>query len=851
MNQTLIVGVVYRPPNSNIADFNDCMHFVLEKIACQPCYIMGDFNLDLLKHELHPPTEKFLDTMYANSLIPVINRPTRVTKDTCTLIDNIFTNDYDIIDNHFYGILQANISDHYVLFHIRKIINKTKQSDEYKIVRIINQSRTAQYIERIQKTDWSSLNTAKHCQAYFSKFLYMFKNIYDKSFPVKKVKTQYRSRLPWLSFGLKLSIKYKNKLYRISIKHPTSYNINAYKLYKNKLTSILKEAEKVYYQTEIISNKSNLRKVWAIIKQVINKTKTSRISDKFMHNKTLISDPVNIANCFNNYFVNIGPTLASKLRKENISHRDFLPERTTASLFLEPTDEVEIKKIIRNLKEGAPGQDGITANNIKCITDHIAAPLTHIVNLSFEQGIFPEELKTASVTPLYKAKDPMLFNNYRPISLLSVFSKIIERLMYNRLSILINKHKFFNKYQFGFRNNHSTFMALIILIENLLTALDNGNCAVGIFLDFQKAFDTVDHNILLDKLHWYGIRGTAHEWFCSYLHNRKQSAIFNGYESEYKLLKCGVPQGSILGPLLFLVYINDLPSVSDLFMPILFADDTNLFCTGKDLKALSHKINEEIAKIYAWVNANKLSLNIDKTNFMLFTPRNSSRCIDDIVINGIRIAEVTETKFLGVIIDNKLKWSTHILYIRKKIAKGIGILLKARKCFNNETLLSLYHTFVYPYLSYCIHVWGRAYDTHLNDLIVLQNKIIRIINGVPPRTNVERLYVTMGILSLKRIYNYAIGLFMHKYVNNMLPELFVDFFSNVTDLHHYNTRHANRNSIYVTFHSSTRGQQSFSHCGPRIWNFILSSMMPNCAIGLFKTASRQLFLKSECDVINM
>ena len=252
----------------------------------------------------------------------------------------------------------------------------------------------------------------------------MFKNIYDKYFPVIKVKTQYRNHLPWLSSGLKLSIKYKNELHRISIKHPTSYNINAYKVYKNKLTSILQEAEKVYYQTEIISYKSNLRKVWAIIKQVINKTKTPPISDKFIHNKTLISDPVSIANCFNNYFVNIGPTLASKLPKENISHRDFLPEMTTASLFLEPTDEVETKKIIRNLKEGAPGQDGITANNIKCITDHIASstppppppppppthphppppppphthppptppptpPLTHIGNISFEQGIFP------------------------------------------------------------------------------------------------------------------------------------------------------------------------------------------------------------------------------------------------------------------------------------------------------------------------------------------------------------------------------------------------------------------------------------------------------------------------------
>ena len=166
----------------------------------------------------------------------------------------------------------------------------------------------------------------------------------------------------------------------------------------------------------------------------------------------------------------------------------------------------------------------------------------------------------------------------------------------------------------------------------------------------------------------------------------------------------------IRGPRIY-IYIYDMPSVSELFMPILFADDTNLFCTGKDLKDLSHKINEEIAKIYAWVNANKLSLNIDKTNFMFFTPRNSSRCIDDIVIDGIRIAEVTETKFLGVIIDNKLKWSTHILYIRKKIAKGIGILLKARKCFNNETLLSLYHTFVYPYLCF-VSMYGTELMIH-------------------------------------------------------------------------------------------------------------------------------------------
>ena len=197
----------------------------------------------------------------------------------------------------------------------------------------------------------------------------------------------------------------------------------------------------------------------------------------------------------------------------------------------------------------------------------------------------------------------MFFNNYRPISLLSVFAEIIERLIYNRLLNFVYRHTIFNQNQFGIRNNHLTFMALIILVENLVDALDNGNCAVGIFLDFQKAFDTVDHGILLDKLYCYGIRGIAHDCFVSYLSNRQQSVMNNGYKSELKVIRCGVPQGSILGPMLFLLYINDLTNVSNLFMPIRFANDTNLFCTGTDLKNMIGQVNEELAKIYAWVNA--------------------------------------------------------------------------------------------------------------------------------------------------------------------------------------------------------------------------------------------------------
>ena len=284
-------------------------------------------------------------------------------------------------------------------------------------------------------------------------------------------------------------------------------------------------------------------------------------------------------------------------------------------------------------------------------------------------------------------------------------------------------------------------------------------------------------------------------------------------------------------------------------MPIPFADDTNLFCTGTDLKDMIRQINEEMAKIYAWVNANKLSLNIDKTNFMMFMPKGFSYCADYIVINQTRIQEVKETKFLGVIIDNKLKWSAHISYVSKKISKGIGIILKSRKVFSNETLLSLYHTFVYPYLSYCIHVWGKAFKTHLNDLVVLQNKAMRIINGVPPRTNMDNFYIENNILTVKHIYNYNIGLFMYEYVNKMTPDVFDNFFSSISDKHQYETRNATMKLLYITFRGTTRGQKTFKYCGLCIWNFIIKNINPNCPISSFKTHSRQLFLAAGDEVM--
>ena len=265
-------------------------------------------------------------------------------------------------------------------------------------------------------------------------------------------------------------------------------------------------------------------------------------------------------------------------------------------------------------------------------------------------------------------------------------------------------------------------------------------------------------------------------------------------------------------------------SVQHIYTNIFATGYTNLFATGYNLNDIISQIYKEIDNVYAWVKANlKLSLNIEKNNFMLFMPKCVPRTIKGVFIAGNRIMKVTETKFLGVIIDYKLNWSPHITYIRKKVAKGVSIILKARKLFDQETLLRLYYTFVYPYLNYCIHVWGKAYNVHIHDLIVLQNKAMRIVHGVPPRTNAQK---------------------------NMLPELFENFFSNLATIHEHDTRSARLNHIYIQLKETTRGQKAFSYSGAFIWNFILSYIETDCAIGTIKKLCTALLLNSKEDLSN-
>ena len=356
-----------------------------------------------------------------------------------------------------------------------------------------------------------------------------------------------------------------------------------------------------------------------------------------------------------------------------------------------PSDPLEIYTIITNLKNtSSTGQDQIAVKPLKIVAQWIAPVLSILINHTFANGIFPDQLKVAKITPIHKSGDKTLLSNYRPISLLNTFSKIYEKAFLNRLYSFLNKNNIIQSNQFGFRKNHSTQSALISFIDMLTEKLDNNEYAVALFIDLSKAFDTVDHQILLNKLFKYGIRGKANDFVKSYLNNRMQYVDLNGTTSELRKIECGVPQGSILGPVLFILYVNDMHCCSHLLKLFLFADDTTILYSAKNVTDLYKIINNELKKLTIWFEQNKLSLNISKTTYMLFKNHKLPLELPILLLNDNQIPLVQHTKFLGVEIDNKLNWANHIKIIENKLSSILFIIKKIRHKLNTKTALKLY-----------------------------------------------------------------------------------------------------------------------------------------------------------------
>ena len=498
-----------------------------------------------------------------------------------------------------------------------------------------------------------------------------------------------------------------------------------------------------------------------------------RIAEIKLEDRTINSTP-EIAEAFNLHFTNVGPNLASEIPSTNI-----VPEA-----YVTPTDKVfslqntNVNKVYKLLKKldakKATALDKIPRKLLKLAADIVSPSLTHIFNESMRTGIFPSEWQLAKVSPIFRKGAKTDPNNYRPISVIPIVSKIFEKIIYNQLYAYLNNNNLLNNCQSGFWSLHSTLTALLEATNNWSLNIDNGLINGVIFIDLKKAFDAIDHNILLSKLSTYGMDENSLKWFEWYLDKRSQRCNVNGYISGTNQITCGVHQGSILGPLLFLIYINDLPNCLSKATPRMYADDTSISLAASHITMLEAEMNDEIRKLNCWLIANKLSLNIAKTEFMLIGSRQRLQTQNnqhvEIQVEGKIIKQVEETKSLGVYIDNNLSWKKHVDETSKKVSCGIGALKRLRPFISTDTAIKIYRSLIQPHFEYCSTV-GDGISGHLSEKLQrLQNRAARAITKSNNETSSSLLRNAFGWENLSTIRKRQKAIMMFKTIHKFLPK---------------------------------------------------------------------------------
>ena len=621
-----IIGVVYKPEYVDYNEFLLHLGNTLNIISNEKksCYLMGDFNLNLLAHETSSKVSDFINLFYSHDFIPCIDRPTRIKHNqngtiSATLIDNIFTNDITSLINS--GVLITDISDHFPIFITHNISrpNTAPLTPTSRQSRELKPNNIKGLNNALSLVDWQHVMTSAEPEEGYQLFINKFTKLFNIHCPIKTKVISKRNtpKKPWVTKGLIKSLQTKDKLYKSYISKPSDKNKLKYTNYRNHLNSLFRLSKKSYITSKIEDSKNNTKLMWKTLNSLLGRNKRTKLPDFFLNEDgDKVSSNANIAENFNNFFANIGKTLADKIPEPSCDFKPPLSSyNNSSSLFLSPTSDEEIIKITLKLKNSdSSGSDDISNNILKQIIHTISKVISHIFNSSLSSGIVPSLLKEANVTPIFKAGDKHDFTNYRPISILPALSKLLEKVVYTRIFDFISHHNVLTSQQFGFRPKRSTYMAINELYCKIAENLDQKLHTVGIFLDLSKAFDTINHDILLNKLNNYGVRGLANDWIKNYLSGRQQCVLFNNHLSHSVNISCGVPQGSILGPLLFLLYINDLPLCTKIPHFILFADDTNIIFSHENPLTLELIINKELNHISNWFKLNKLSLNIKKTN---------------------------------------------------------------------------------------------------------------------------------------------------------------------------------------------------------------------------------------------
>ena len=740
-SHSLTCGVVYRPPNGNFQTFLKEYNHLNTLLPRSGVRLIGDFNVDLLKVKSNSASNgtpnQFEEAFIKAGLTPVISIPTHrraSCKPSC--IDNIFTSDPQRVI--LSGTIEDHTGDHLPIFEITDISvdSNLKHEKHVKYYEFSNKN-LEKFVLQLDN-DLKCINTPD----VFSQFTEIFHCALDSTCKLEKPKVTKRTpqNNPWITDSIKAAVEKKHELKNnwvksIDKKLNPEGDQHLHKIftdYRRVLKAVINAAKSTHNCNRISESKHDRKKTWQIINELRGKSKKALKPSIVIDNKKITERRV-IANEFNKYFNSIAAKLnesITSLSDSNFSSfEEFLMPSNESSIFLDDCSVTELLDIIKQFDNNKSSD--IPIRVIKKSAHIICPYLCVYFNLFMATGHFPDVLKVGKVTPIFKKGNLEEIGNYRPVSTLPIFGKIFEKVIYSRIYNFALSQNIIDKNQFGFRKCHSTSHAVNYSVKIIEDSMIKQNHVLGIFIDLSKAFDTIDHGNLLIKLDRYGIRGNANTLIRSYLSDRIQYTEIHNEKSDTLTISYGVPQGSVLGPLLFLLYINDISNCSDLGTFVLFADDTNIFVEGKSAEEAYRKGNALLRLVREYMVLNKLHINMTKCCYIHFKPKSSQP--PDLALNlkieDFPIKRVDSAKFLGVIIDDQLSWEPHVTALRRKLSYASATLCRIRDSVPVELHCDLYHTLFESHLTYCISVWGGTSNNISVKVWTAQKHCIRVLFG--------------------------------------------------------------------------------------------------------------------------